>query len=358
MYPNPNFLSELKKTVDPTKILIHETFHPDNMIDSYFEEVTNKIVILIYLGEYHTYKWLEELLCRNKLKSQQNNSGNYFIIVSVHEHDVLNYEEYKDYFTVIFEPTLYTYYSNLFKNNYKITQNKKLYFLCCNQRANHIRQSLYYFFHKFHLIDESYFSYLGNLSNSVYNSYDEIHDVIIKNNISWYSKNVDYKTLLAKIPFSTIKNDSYKNNGLNLPDSFMFQDTFCSVITETYDVEKYGFLSEKTFKAIAGYHPFIIYGNQGNLKILKELGFKTFGDYWDESYDDFSQIDQFEMILHLLLEIKNWPVDKINLIYKKMIPILEYNYNHLFNTLPKMFYSNRDKLFEKILNIINSHEAV
>lgn len=164
--------------------------------------------------------------------------------------------------------------------------------------------------------------------------------------------------LIEQVPFSTVKNDSVKNNGLDLPDSFCFMDTFCSVITETFDSENYGFLSEKTFKAIAGFHPFIIYGNRGNIALLQQLGFKTFSDFWDESYDDYSENVRFEMILHLILEIGNWPMDKINSIHKQMVPILEHNYNHLFNTLPKMFYSNKDKLFEKILNVINSHEAV
>lgn len=355
MYPNPNFLSELKKTVDPSKIYIHETFHPDKTITSYFEGITNKIVVLVFIGEYHTYQWLEELFCRNKTRLQQNIPTNYYIIISVHEYDLSNYEEYKDYFTVITDFTMYAYYTTILKNNYEMSNSKKKYFLCLNQRANHIRQSLYYFFNKFNLMEKSYFSYLGNLNNSVYKSYNEIHDVITQKNISWYSKNIDYKKLLDKIPFSTIKNDSLETNGLNLPDNFLFKDTFCSIITETYDTEKYGFLSEKTFKAISGFHPFIIYGNPGSLLLLKKLGFKTFEDFWDESYDDFSQNERFEMILHLILEIGSWPIDKINSIQNAMTPILEYNYNHFFNTLPKMLNNNKTELNDKILNIIDLH---
>jgi hypothetical protein len=32
--------------------------------------------------------------------------------------------------------------------------------------------------------------------------------------------------------------------------------------------------------------PFVIVGTQGSLKYLRSYGFKTFGDLWDESYDD------------------------------------------------------------------------
>lgn len=34
------------------------------------------------------------------------------------------------------------------------------------------------------------------------------------------------------------------------------------------------------------YHPFIVYGSPFTLKSLRELGFKTFSPFIDESYDE------------------------------------------------------------------------
>ena len=46
------------------------------------------------------------------------------------------------------------------------------------------------------------------------------------------------------------------------------------------------FISEKTWKPIMVGHPFIMVGNKNNLKFLKDLGYKTFDKWIDESYDD------------------------------------------------------------------------
>ena len=44
-------------------------------------------------------------------------------------------------------------------------------------------------------------------------------------------------------------------------------------------------LTEKTYSAIANLHMFVIAGPLGCLQLLRDQGFQTFGDLWDESYD-------------------------------------------------------------------------
>lgn len=46
------------------------------------------------------------------------------------------------------------------------------------------------------------------------------------------------------------------------------------------------FLTEKIWKPIICQQPFIVYGQRGYLKCLREMGFRTFSNVWDESYDD------------------------------------------------------------------------
>ena len=45
-------------------------------------------------------------------------------------------------------------------------------------------------------------------------------------------------------------------------------------------------LTEKIFKPMMLEKPFVVNGTKGYLKELKRLGFKTFSDVIDESYDD------------------------------------------------------------------------
>jgi hypothetical protein len=50
---------------------------------------------------------------------------------------------------------------------------------------------------------------------------------------------------------------------------------------------QYGFLlSEKTIKCLISGMPFVIVSTPHFLKYLRELGFYTYSDLWDESYDE------------------------------------------------------------------------
>lgn len=102
---------------------------------------------------------------------------------------------------------------------------------------------------------------------------------------------------------------SYRARGIFLPDdhsgsgpwqrymNFSWLDrTSFTVAVETYfsDCDSSGynlvkdfrhFISEKTFKPLAAGHPFLLASTQGNLSHVRDLGFETFAELWDESYD-------------------------------------------------------------------------
>jgi hypothetical protein len=51
-------------------------------------------------------------------------------------------------------------------------------------------------------------------------------------------------------------------------------------------------LTEKILRPIACGHPFVLMSTPGSLEYLRSYGFKTFGDYWDESYDQITDSKQ------------------------------------------------------------------
>ena len=59
------------------------------------------------------------------------------------------------------------------------------------------------------------------------------------------------------------------------------------------------FLTEKTFKPMAYGMPFMIFGNRNSLKRVRELGFKTFPEWFDESYDEE---ENFTLRLNAMLD--------------------------------------------------------
>jgi len=70
-----------------------------------------------------------------------------------------------------------------------------------------------------------------------------------------------------------------------------YDDTYFSIVVETKIARKSTeslLLSEKIFKPIAHNHPFLIWGEAGSLSRLKTLGFETFENLFDESYDNIS----------------------------------------------------------------------
>jgi hypothetical protein len=109
---------------------------------------------------------------------------------------------------------------------------------------------------------------------------------------------------------------------------WLYQTAYFHIINETdtwYD-PNYLFVTEKTYNCINSRTPFLMAGQPYTLRHLKELGFKTFSDYWDESYDEeLYTTKRIDMICNLIDTIEK---DYMSL-FKEVKDICEYNYNHL-----------------------------
>jgi hypothetical protein len=78
--------------------------------------------------------------------------------------------------------------------------------------------------------------------------------------------------------------------------------TYFSVINETTYHEGVPFFSEKIFKAIGIGHPFVIATAPNSLKYLRELGYKTFHPFINESYDTID--DHGDRMISIVNEIE------------------------------------------------------
>ena len=110
---------------------------------------------------------------------------------------------------------------------------------------------------------------------------------------------------------------SYNAKGIFLPDDgqnsghwqrnfnpMWYDDTYFSVVAESTVDSDDLFITEKTFKPIAYYHPFIVLGQPGVLEYLRSQGFETFDNLFDESYDN--QFDLSTRIDILFDNVKNF----------------------------------------------------
>ena len=77
-------------------------------------------------------------------------------------------------------------------------------------------------------------------------------------------------------------------------------DTYFSLVTETVFDYPYSFRTEKIWKPIVMGHPWIAVASQGYYRDMHNLGFKTFGNLIDESFD---QIDSSQQRIERIAQV-------------------------------------------------------
>ena len=108
-----------------------------------------------------------------------------------------------------------------------------------------------------------------------------------------------------------------------------YENIFADLVVETYVSGASFFPTEKTLRPIIAKTPFIVMGPAGYLSNLKRMGFKTFDNWWDEGYDDYSDYDRLCQIKTLLENIFKLTDYELHSMLIDMRETLEYNRNHL-----------------------------
>lgn len=91
-------------------------------------------------------------------------------------------------------------------------------------------------------------------------------------------------------------------------------------------------LTEKVFKPMVMRQPFFLVAAPGSLEYLRSYGFKTFGDVWDESYDDeFDHQRRLSMIVQEIENICNLDQTRFDRLNEKCSEIVAHNHRHFFS---------------------------
>jgi len=115
-----------------------------------------------------------------------------------------------------------------------------------------------------------------------------------------------------------------------LDNTNIITSAFVNVITETRFASLMPNISEKTIKPMLVRRPFIMIGPVGNLALLRELGFKTFNKWWDESYDlELDHNKRIEMIYSIIKSINNMLLEELTLLLDEMESVLNHNFTQL-----------------------------
>lgn len=166
-------------------------------------------------------------------------------------------------------------------------------------------------------------------------------------NNSWLE---DAQIFLTKIPITA---DNLDNATRNLYRTFVpdfFYNSYWNIIVETHiDIENHSgvFLTEKTWKPIAHLQPFVILGTPGSLAHLRDLGYQTFGDYLDESYDSCdNHVKRTAMVIDQVKWLTSRTYNQLHILHEKVQPTVEHN--------RRVFFSSKKK---KLIELFNRLET-
>jgi len=114
-------------------------------------------------------------------------------------------------------------------------------------------------------------------------------------------------------------------------ESYLHTDSYFQIVTSTWfelDMERIA-INEKHARPMYSLQPFIVFGEPNTLQAVKDMGYKTYSDWIDESYDSIND-DQlrFEKVVALTASINAMSRTDLSAMMKDMLPTLLHNLRH------------------------------
>jgi len=220
-----------------------------------------------------------------------------------------------------FHPVLNMHYIPEIPTDINYLENRKFTkkFVCFNARIENrfYRSSIFTFLKSINILDDCNYSFN---SRGEYSEYP----------IIWFESKEEREKHESKTGLF--------NSSIEMPNSIPFTNSFCNIVTETYFDGNYDdsfrgsfFMSEKIYKPMISCQPFIVASSSNYLSQMKELGFKTFDKWWDESYDECENgVERLSKICRVIKKLSEKSIVELREIYLEMIPILHHNFNLTF----------------------------
>lgn len=206
-------------------------------------------------------------------------------------------------------------------------------FLCFQRRYNDHRLVLFLEMYRKGMLDNFYMSMDGTQPESG-RSFESNANYLAQRRpeFKFTEKEIlDAKSCLPLI-LDTTDFSSYPMEETQFSTEHYYENSLINIISETFFFSEEIHLTEKTFKPIAFKQPFIMMGAKGTLQHLKDLGFKTFSEFWDESYDNQNDSNRMMSIFKIIDDISNWSQEQKIQFTHDVKPVLEFNCKH-FHTM-------------------------
>ena len=129
-----------------------------------------------------------------------------------------------------------------------------------------------------------------------------------------------------------------------------FYHSYLHIVSETF--VSHVFFSEKTYKPIKYFQPFVLINGQYSLQYLRDMGYQTFSGYIDESYDLEPDTERrIELAIQASLNFINR--EDLHEVMKEMYPIFKHNHS----VFVKRCNNFQDNLHSDISKILNTQDT-
>jgi hypothetical protein len=222
---------------------------------------------------------------------------------------------------------------------------REKHFITMNKTQKPHRLSIGCLFESKNMWDKVYASFLqtGNLSPTL--TGDDILDNELK---------IAKEKLFEKMPI-VLDSHGFAPEEIPTTRSFkkeLYLNSYIYIVTETVFNDDV-FISEKICNPIIVLQPFIVVAGPGYLKYLRDLGFKTFNGFIDESYDDIvNNHERMRAILKEIERISNMPIEDLHNWYQSIKPIVIHNRNLLSEKYARreLYIDNLEKFVRECKN--------
>ena len=117
----------------------------------------------------------------------------------------------------------------------------------------------------------------------------------------------------------------------------LMDDSYFSVVLEAYFENpslKQTYVTEKSLRPMLAKKPFIVVGQKGTLKELKERGYKTFHPFINEEYDEENNpVKRYFKVIIEINKLCKLSIEELHNFMEPLKEIVEHNYNHLYDRI-------------------------
>jgi hypothetical protein len=248
-----------------------------------------------------------------------------FKSVTLHTWNIL---EYHDKYQI--DTSNWTHWLSSIKNfdfKFDYTWNKEKIFGCFFGRPSAPRLGMAGYLAKFYN-DKSFLQLKFNFSEEDTRKLFDLERLF-----SWHPESIEL--------FANLKHNynQYQNSNIEYVESnydygrgqlnYAYKNILVDMVSEPTCKGTSFYPTEKIVRSMLCRRPFIVMGSKNYLIYLRQMGFKTFNQHWDEDYDGHDGKEKYHQILKLIDVIASKSTSELENMYNEMKPILDHNYNLL-----------------------------